>query len=36
VSSLRERARRELRDSVVRIAIRAYYDGMDSFSTRVA
>jgi hypothetical protein len=32
VSSLRERVRRELRDSVVRMAIRAYYDGTDSLS----
>jgi hypothetical protein len=27
LSSLRDRARREVRDSVVRMAIRAYYDG---------
>ena len=33
-SALRERARKELRDSVVRVAIRAYYDGSDSFSTQ--
>jgi hypothetical protein len=26
----------ELRDSIVRMAIRAYYDGMDSFTTRLA
>lgn len=31
-SALRERARRELRDTVVRVAIRAYYDGIDSFT----
>jgi hypothetical protein len=35
-SSLRDRVRRELRDSVVRVAIRAYYDGMDSLTTRLA
>jgi hypothetical protein len=35
-SSLRERVRRELRDLVVRMAIRAYYDGTDSFTTRLA
>jgi hypothetical protein len=35
ISSLRERVRRELRDSVVRMAIRAYYDGADSFTGRV-
>ena len=29
-SALRERARSELRDAVVRVAIRAYYDGADS------
>jgi hypothetical protein len=34
VSALRERVRRELRDSVVRMAIRAYYDGTDSFTGR--
>jgi hypothetical protein len=33
-SALRERARVELRDSVVRVAIRAYYDGVESFTTR--
>jgi hypothetical protein len=36
VSSLRARARRELRDSVVRMAIRAYYDGPDAFDTGLA
>jgi hypothetical protein len=35
-SSLRERARRELRDSVVRMAIRAYYDETDAPSARLA
>jgi uncharacterized protein (DUF1810 family) len=35
VASLRERARRELCDSVVRMAIRAYYDGTDSFTGQV-
>lgn len=34
-SALRERARRELRDTLVRIAIAAYYEGLDS-STRLA
>ncbi|HJU68249.1 MAG TPA: hypothetical protein VJ650_08360 [Gemmatimonadaceae bacterium] len=29
-SALRERARTELRDAVVRIAIRAYYEGAES------
>ena len=36
VSSLRERVRRELRDSLVRMAIRAYYDGTDALTTRLA
>jgi hypothetical protein len=31
-SSLRELGRRELRDSVVRMAIDAYYDATDSFA----
>lgn len=35
VGSLRERPRCELRDSVVRMAISAYYDGTDSFTARV-
>lgn len=35
-SSLRERVRRELRDSVVRMAIRAYYDGPEAFSPGLA
>ena len=35
-SSLRDHVRRELRDSVVRIAIRAYYDETDSLATRLA
>lgn len=35
-SSLGDHVRRELRDSVVRMAIRAYNDGMDSFTTRLA
>jgi hypothetical protein len=36
VSSLRERARCELRDSVVRMAIDAYYDGTNSLTGRDA
>jgi hypothetical protein len=37
LSSLRDRERRELRDSVVRMAIRAYYDKTDaSMPTRPA
>jgi hypothetical protein len=32
-SSLRERPRSELRDEMVRIAIRAYYDGAESVTT---
>jgi hypothetical protein len=36
VQSLRDRPRRELRDSVVRMAIRAYYDGTDSPAPRAA
>lgn len=32
LSSLRERVRRELRDSVVRMAIRAYYDHTDALT----
>ena len=35
-SSLRERARSELRDGVVRVAIRAYYDGAESVSADLA
>ncbi len=33
--SLRERGRGDLRDFVVRVAIRAYYDGVGSFSARL-
>ncbi len=36
VSSLRERARSELRDAVVRIAIRAYYEGAESVTAELA
>ena len=32
-SCLRERPRSELRDEMVRIAIRAYYDGVESIRT---
>jgi hypothetical protein len=35
-SALRERARRELRDSLVRIAIFAYYEALDSSTTHLA
>lgn len=35
-SALRERARSELRDAVVRVAIRAYYDGAESISDEIA
>jgi hypothetical protein len=35
VTSLRERPRRELRDSVVRMAIRAYYDETDALTSRL-
>lgn len=34
-STLRERARSELRDAVVRTAITAYYEGTDSYAPRV-
>lgn len=33
-TALRDRVRRELCDSVVRMAIRAYYDGTDSVSAQ--
>ena len=33
-TTLRERARSELRDSVVRMAIAAYYDGNESYEPR--
>ena len=36
LSSLRDRGRRELRDSVVRMAIRAYYDKTESPDQPVA
>ena len=32
-SALRERPRSELRDEMVRVAIRAYYDGVESIAT---
>lgn len=35
-SSLRDHGRRELRDSVVRMALRAYYDGLNPIPTRLA
>lgn len=35
-SSLRERARSELRDELVRVAIRAYYEGAESVSAELA
>jgi hypothetical protein len=34
-SALRERSRTELRDAVVRVAIRAYYEGAESVSDEV-
>ena len=33
VSALRERPRTELRDEMVRVAIRAYYEGAESVAT---
>ena len=35
-SALRERARSELRDAVVRVAIRAYYEGAESVTDELA
>ena len=35
-SALRERARSELRDAVVRVAIRAYYEGAESVGDPLA
>jgi hypothetical protein len=35
-NSLRDRARQELRDSIVRMAIQAYYDETDALTARVA
>ena len=35
-SALRERARSELRDAVVRVAIRAYYEGAESVTDEIA
>jgi hypothetical protein len=34
-SALRERSRSELRDTVVRVAIRAYYDGAESVTAEL-
>jgi hypothetical protein len=34
-SALRERARCEIRDAVVRLAIRAYYEGVDSVNPQL-
>lgn len=36
VSALRERPRTELRDTVVRVAIRAYYEGAESATDELA
>lgn len=36
IRSLRDRARRELCDLIVRVAVRAYYDSPDSATTQLA
>jgi hypothetical protein len=36
IRSLRDRARRELCDVIVRVAVRAYYDSSDSATTQLA